>query len=35
MAFLRNPVASRYLTHVYESREAARGAGDPTGGGCH
>jgi hypothetical protein len=34
MAFDRNPVASRYLSHVYESRESARGAEGATGGGC-
>ena len=30
----RNPVASSYIQHVYDSREAARGAGLASGGGC-
>lgn len=34
MAFDRNPVASAYMHHVYESREGARGAAGSTGGGC-
>ena len=34
MSFDRDPVATSYLSHVYESREAARGAGLSSGGGC-
>ena len=34
MAFDRNPVSSSYLDHVFESREASRGAVGSAGGGC-
>lgn len=34
MAFDRDPVASRYMNHVYDAREAARGADGSAGGGC-
>jgi hypothetical protein len=34
MAFDRHPIASRYLSHVYEARESARGAEGASGGGC-
>lgn len=34
MAFDRDPVAAKYLMHVYEAREAARGAEGSAGGGC-
>jgi len=34
MAFERDPVSTRYMNHVYESREAARGAEGSAGGGC-
>lgn len=34
MAFDRNPVATRYMNHVYDAREAARGAEGSGGGGC-
>lgn len=34
MALDRDPVASAYLNHVYEAREAARGAEGGSGGGC-
>ena len=34
MAFDRNPNASAYLDHVFESREGARGATGSVGGGC-
>ncbi len=34
MAFERDPVATRYMMHVYEAREAARGAEGSAGGGC-
>lgn len=34
MAFDRDPVATKYLMHVYEAREAARGAEGSAGGGC-
>ena len=34
MAWDRDPVASSYMRHVYESREGARGAAGASGGGC-
>jgi len=34
MAWDRDPVASSYILHVYESREGARGAAGGAGGGC-
>ncbi|MBL3588662.1 MAG: DUF4266 domain-containing protein [gamma proteobacterium endosymbiont of Lamellibrachia anaximandri] len=34
MSFSRNPVADSYLNHVYQAREAARGAEVGQGGGC-
>lgn len=34
MSFDRNPVSSSYRNHVYQAREAARGAEGGTGGGC-
>ena len=34
MGFSRDPVSERYLHHVYDAREGARGAGTATGGGC-
>ncbi|WP_370980403.1 DUF4266 domain-containing protein [Agaribacterium sp. ZY112] len=34
MAFEAHPVATRYINHVYEAREAARGAEGSAGGGC-
>ncbi len=34
MAFDRDPVSTKYLMHVYEAREAARGAEGSAGGGC-
>ena len=34
MNFQRNPVSSAYTTHVYQAREAARGAEGGHGGGC-
>jgi hypothetical protein len=34
MAANRHPVSAAYLRHVYESREAARGATGGVGGGC-
>lgn len=33
-SFDRDPIATRYMMHVYESREAARGAEGSAGGGC-
>ena len=30
----RNPISASYQHHVYETREASRGAGSVTGGGC-
>ncbi len=29
-----NPIDSGYLSHVYQSREASRGAEGTSGGGC-
>ena len=34
MSFDRDPIASGYLNHVYEAREASRGAEGSGGGGC-
>ena len=34
MSFSRDPLSTKYLTHVYEVREAARGGGIGQGGGC-
>lgn len=34
MQFERDPASGRYLSHVYEAREAARGADGSGGGGC-
>ena len=34
MAFEQHPVSSRYINHVYEARESARGAEGSAGGGC-
>lgn len=34
MSFERDPVSTRYINHVYEAREAARGAEGGAGGGC-
>ena len=34
MAFDRNPVSTAYMDHVFEAREAARGATGGAGGGC-
>jgi Domain of unknown function (DUF4266) len=34
MALERNPIASSYLDHVFETREGARGATGAVGGGC-
>ncbi|WHI45161.1 DUF4266 domain-containing protein [Microbulbifer sp. JMSA004] len=34
MGFEQDPVAARYMNHVYEAREAARGAEGGSGGGC-
>lgn len=34
MAFESHPVSTRYINHVYEAREAARGAEGSAGGGC-
>ncbi|WP_049723088.1 DUF4266 domain-containing protein [Gilvimarinus polysaccharolyticus] len=34
MSFDRDPIAAGYLHHVYEAREAARGAEGGSGGGC-
>ena len=34
MALDRDSVSTRYMNHVYESREASRGAEGGSGGGC-
>ncbi|MDO6565563.1 DUF4266 domain-containing protein [Alteromonas sp. 1_MG-2023] len=34
MSVNRNPVAMAYMRHVFEAREAARGADGGAGGGC-
>ena len=34
MSFSPNPVAKRYMDHIYEVREGARGATGAGGGGC-
>ena len=34
MSFSRNALSDQYLEHVYEVREAARGATSSQGGGC-
>ena len=34
MSFSRDPVSDKYRQHVYDVREAARGAGISQGGGC-
>jgi hypothetical protein len=34
MQLERDPVSGKYLNHVYEAREAARGADGSAGGGC-
>ena len=34
MMLERDPVSTRYMNHVYEAREAARGAEGSSGGGC-
>lgn len=34
MAFERDGVSSSYLNHVFEAREAGRGAEGSSGGGC-
>ncbi|GAB1260877.1 DUF4266 domain-containing protein [Aurantivibrio plasticivorans] len=34
MSFDGDPAASKYLNHVYEAREAMRGAEGSAGGGC-
>lgn len=34
MSFSRDPLSDMYLQHVFDVREAARGAGIGQGGGC-
>ena len=34
MSFDRDPAATRYMHHVYQAREGARGAEGGGGGGC-
>ena len=34
MSFRRDPISSSYINHVYQAREAARGAEGGQGGGC-
>lgn len=34
MSLSRDPVSSAYMSHIYQVREAARGAEGGEGGGC-
>jgi hypothetical protein len=34
MSFAPNPIEKRYMDHIYEVRESARGATGAGGGGC-
>lgn len=34
MSFESHPTATKYINHVYEARESARGAEGSAGGGC-
>ncbi|MGH1486816.1 MAG: DUF4266 domain-containing protein [Cellvibrionaceae bacterium] len=34
MSFERDAISTKYINHVYEAREAARGAEGSAGGGC-
>jgi len=34
MSFSRDPLSDQYVNHVYDVREAARGATTTDGGGC-
>jgi uncharacterized lipoprotein len=34
MSLERDPISTKYINHVYEAREAARGAEGSAGGGC-
>lgn len=34
MTFEKDAISTRYMNHVYEAREAARGAQGSAGGGC-
>ena len=34
MSFESHPASTRYMNHVYEARESARGAEGGSGGGC-
>ena len=34
MSFEGDPASTRYLNHVFEARESARGAEGGAGGGC-
>ena len=34
MSFDRDPIATSYISHVHEAREAMRGAESGQGGGC-
>ena len=34
MSFDRDSVSTKYLNHVYDAREGARGAEGSSGGGC-
>jgi hypothetical protein len=34
MSLERDPISTKYINHVYEAREAARGAEGSSGGGC-
>lgn len=34
MSFSRDPVSTSYMSHIYQVREASRGAEGGEGGGC-
>jgi hypothetical protein len=34
MSFSPNPISKRYMDHIYDVREGARGATGAGGGGC-
>lgn len=34
MSLERDPVSTKYMNHVYDAREGARGAEGSAGGGC-
>ena len=34
MSLSRDPISTKYINHVYEAREGARGGAGSQGGGC-